>query len=309
MIDIRRLQVLRAVAQHGTVTAAARALHLTPSAVSQQIRQLARELDVELLRPEGRGIRLTSEAHVLLRHADALSAGWERALADLAAHGRGETGRLSLIGYPTAIATLIAPAAARLRVERPGLELVVGQSDGTPAYEELLGGRADIAVTIPVQGGPSADDPRFERRPLFREPQDLFVPAGHPLAEQAAVELSEAARDPWIESSDECHHRQLVQTACSAAGFTPRTAHRASEWTGVFALIAHGMGVTLGPRLLPLPTDGRVVRVPLKGAVTPVRSVFAAVRKGSAHRPAVAHGLDALCSAAAELTASPEPAV
>ncbi|MFW5419329.1 LysR family transcriptional regulator [Nocardiopsis sp. CNT-189] len=309
MIDVRRLQVLRAVDRHGTVTAAARALHLTPSAVSQQVRQLARELDVELLSPEGRGIRLTSEAHVLLRHADALSAGWERALADLAAHGKGETGRLSLIGYPTAIATLIVPAAARIRAERPGLELVIGQFDDADVHEELLGGRADIAVTVPMAGGPPVDDPRFEQLPLFQEPQDLFVPAGHPLAGQAAAELSEAARESWIESTDECHHREVVRTACSAAGFTPRTEHRASEWIAVFALIAHGMGVTLGPRLLQLPGDGRVVRVPLKGEVTPVRSVFASVRRGSAHRPAVAHGLDGLRRVAAELSASLEPAV
>lgn len=94
MID-PRLQMLRMVAHHGTVTAAAQALHYTPSAVSQQLRQLSRELGVELLTPHGRRIRLTSAAWTLLRHADALWAESERARAALAAYADepGEIGR------------------------------------------------------------------------------------------------------------------------------------------------------------------------------------------------------------------------
>src|SRR4051812_42787370 len=84
MIDLRRLRVLRVLAEHGTVTAAAAALHLTPSAVSHQLRQLGRDLDVDLLSHEGRNVRLTPAARVLLEHADVLNAQWERAKADLA---------------------------------------------------------------------------------------------------------------------------------------------------------------------------------------------------------------------------------
>lgn len=79
MIDLRRLHVLRAVSHYGTVTAAARALHFTPSAASQQIRQLARDLDVDLLEPQGRGVRLTPAAESLLAHADAIEARWDEA--------------------------------------------------------------------------------------------------------------------------------------------------------------------------------------------------------------------------------------
>ncbi|CAM5561239.1 hypothetical protein SALBM217S_09447 [Streptomyces griseoloalbus] len=67
MIDLRRLHVLRSVAHYGTVTAAARALHFTPSAASQQIRQLARDLGVDLLEPQGRGVRLTPAAEACWR--------------------------------------------------------------------------------------------------------------------------------------------------------------------------------------------------------------------------------------------------
>ena len=298
MIDVRRLRVLRAVADHGTVTAAADALHLTPSAVSQQVRALGRDLGVELLAPQGRGIRLTSEGQVLLEHADAMEERWERAMADLAAHGEGRTGVLRLTGFPTAVSTLAAPAAARLRAWAPRLSVEIAEADGPPAYEALLSGRADIAVTVPPPDGPPADDRRFEQRPLLREPLDLFVPKGHPLAERAAeaaeIELAEAAGEDWIASKDECHQGWVVQAACSAAGFTPHYAHRVSDWTGVLALIRAGLGVTLGPRMLPLHESGGVSRVRLVSEGAPSRSIFTVVRRGAADRPAVAHGLEAL---------------
>src|SRR6188472_4707633 len=85
MVDLRRLRTLRAVADHGTLAAAADALHLTPSAVSQQLSALERELGRGLLEPSGRSVRLTPAAHVLLGHTDALFAQLERLEGDLAA--------------------------------------------------------------------------------------------------------------------------------------------------------------------------------------------------------------------------------
>ena len=82
-IDLRRLQLLRLVHEHGTVTAAAGRVHLTPSAASHQLRQLSRDLGVPLLEPTGRNVRLTQADEKLVAHADALHARWEQARADL----------------------------------------------------------------------------------------------------------------------------------------------------------------------------------------------------------------------------------
>src|SRR5690606_5473079 len=114
MLDLRRLHVLRAVAHSGTVTAAARALHFTPSAASRQIRQLARELDVVLLEPQGRGVRLTPAAESLLAHAAAIQARWEQAERDLRAeHGR--PARLRRVaGFPDARSVRPAPEGGPL---------------------------------------------------------------------------------------------------------------------------------------------------------------------------------------------------
>src|SRR3954451_12791542 len=102
MVDLRRLRALRAVADHGTLAAAADALHLTPSAVSQQLSALEREVGHALLEPAGRSVRLTPAAHVLLGHADALFAQLEKLEGDLAAQDASARGEVRLGGAPSA---------------------------------------------------------------------------------------------------------------------------------------------------------------------------------------------------------------
>ncbi|GAA2092845.1 LysR family transcriptional regulator [Streptomyces albiaxialis] len=301
MID-PRLQTLRVLRECGTVTATAAALHLTPSTVSQQLRQLAAQMDLTLLEPEGRKVRLTPAAHALLRHADALHARWEEAAADLAAHREGTAGRLRVTGIATALSALVVPATARLRDEAPGLDVTVAEDPTEDRYGLLLTGEADIAVVLPTPAAPPPDDPRFTPHPLLSDPQDLLVPVGHPLADRVreGVRLDEAADETWIRAGDPQDQHQLLLTACAAAGFTPRLAHAAVDWAAVVALVAHGFGVCLMPRLAPLPAGAPapVVRVPLRGPSRPVRRIVAYVRRGSERQPPVARGLAALRDAA-----------
>ena len=126
MVDLRRLRALRAVADHGTLAAAADSLHLTPSAVSQQLAALERDVQRPLLEPNGRSVRLTPAACVLLDHADALFAQLERLEGDLAA-GDEALGEIRVVGFPTALAGLLAPAARTLRPAAPGVSLRILQ--------------------------------------------------------------------------------------------------------------------------------------------------------------------------------------
>ncbi|MFD0903910.1 LysR family transcriptional regulator [Actinomadura sediminis] len=297
MID-RRLETLRVLRERGTVTATAEALHLTPSTVSQQLRQLARDLGVELLEAQGRRVRLTAAAHTVLRHADALAAQWERARADLAAHRTGAAGQVRFCSVSSALAALVAPAAARLREEHPGLEVRMSEKESEDAAHLLLSHRYDIAVVIPSVGTPAPGDARFAVRTLLDEPQDLLVPAGHPLAARGTVRLDEAAGEPWIGSPERTDQHRLMLASCASAGFAPRIVHEANEWFAVSALVARGFGVGLAPRLAPLPPDDGVVRVPLRGEGVPFRRIIACVRRGSDRQPPIAHGLRALRAAA-----------
>ncbi|MFF8785911.1 LysR family transcriptional regulator [Streptomyces sp. NPDC015125] len=301
MID-PRLQTLRVLHTQGTVTATAAALHLTPSTVSQQLRQLSARLGLELLEPTGRKVRLTPAALALVEHADALFLRWEEARADLAGYADGVAGRLRITGVATAITGVIAPAAARLREELPRLAVEIGEDPDENRCELLLAGRADIAVVIVAEGAPSPDDARFLQHPVLQEPQDLLVPAGHRFAGQVAqgVTLAEAGGESWIRAGDPADQHRLLLTACATAGFTPRVRHHAVDWSAVAALVAHGFGICLVPRLAPVPERYPVVRVPLRGEPLPVRRFVAAVRRGSERQPPIARGLAALRAAADE---------
>ncbi len=287
--------MLRILDEHGTVTAAGEALHLTPSAVSQQIRLLSRDLGVDLLERVGRRVRLTPAARVLLAHADALYADWERALAEVsAARAEGVAAPLRLCGFPTAVAGLLAPAAARLRDSAPPLPVEVVQAENAECFALLLAGEADIAVVLPAPDTPPPDDPRFDQQPLLHDPFDLVVPADHALAAAATADLADAAAKPWIAAPGRGDDAALVLAACSAAGFTPRIAHRAEEWNAVVALVTHGFGVCLMPRLAPIPAHHGVVRIPLRGDPAPSRRVLTCVRRGSREQAPIARGLAAL---------------
>lgn len=294
MIDIRRLGVLRALAEHGTVTAAAVALHMTPSAASQQLRLLARDVGTELLRHEGRLVRLTPAARILLRHADSLFAQWESVRAEIAADSGQVTGTLRLCGVSSAIAALAAPAVDRLRRAHPGLTLRVREEESHDCFSLLLAEESDLAVVLPTPDSPPADDARFSSYPLLEDPQDLLVPEGHHLVRPEGVALTEAAGEEWIVKRQLNDSFSLLTVACAAAGFTPRVTHEVKEWFAVSALVARGLGVCLLPRMVPVPAGHPVVRVPLRGATVPSRRIVAWVRRGSAGHPAVAAGLSAL---------------
>lgn len=304
MIDLRRLQVLRLVDRHGTVTAAADVLHLTPSAVSHQLRQLARETGVALLEPDGRRVRLTPAGKALVAHADALHAGWERARAELAAYAEGGAASLRMCGFPTAVAGLLAPAAARLRAADPGLTVRVAEVETADGLDRLLAGDADIAVVVLDAATLPLDDAKFGRRPVLAEPFDLIAPADHPLAARDEAALGDAAGESWVlAAAGSCDLHELVVTACSVAGFTPRIAHHARDHVAISALVACGLGVALIPRTAAVPARHAVARIPLRDA--PIRHILACVRLGSDRRPVIARGLAALEEAGRELVRPP----
>lgn len=300
MIDYR-LQVLDAVQRHGTITAAAEALHLTPSAVSHQIRALARELELTLLEPAGRNVRLTSAAHTLLAHADVLFAQWENAQAELAAHRAGGlSGRLRLCGFSTAAAAFLPDAAARLREAYPRLSVQIIETEPGPAFDLLASGQADTAVVVATPGIPPATDARFDQQRLYDEPLDLLVPADHPYAGSQSIALYDAATDPWIVGTPGGAYHHLVLLACASASFSPTIAHYANEWDTGAALVSQGFGVALLPRLAHIPVHHHTVRLPLYGEPAPIRHILTATRAGSSHQPAISAGLNALRHVAGE---------
>lgn len=289
-----RLQALRLVARHGTVTAAAAASHYTPSAVSAQLRSLAQEVGTPLLERDGRGIRLTEAAAVLLEHADEVAQGWEEARARAASLAGPRGGQLVLCGFSTAAATLLPRAARAVADQHPGTTARIVEADPGECFDLLLAERADVAVVVATEEVPPLGDPRFHQVDLGKDHLDLLVPLGHRLAEMNSVLLADAAEERWIMDRPGRPYQRLVAGACLAAGFVPTVAHEAVEWDTGAALVHAGLGVALVPQLANLPSVYDIVRVPLRGDPRPARVVRAAVRQGAELHPRVAAALKAM---------------
>ncbi|MET8379073.1 LysR family transcriptional regulator [Streptomyces microflavus] len=297
--DVKKLRILRTLRDRGTVTATAEALLMTPSAVSQQLTNLARQLGVQLLEPQGRRVRLTDAAHLVLRHAEAVFAQLERADAELTGYLRGEAGEVRVGAFSTAVPALVVPAVRLLRAEdRPGPDVRVREAEAAQAYELLTAGEVDLALSLAAHA-PTARDPRFSLFPLLADPLDVALPAGHPLADAPALRLADLAAERWIFGGSG-PWSEITTAACEAAGFVPEQAHSAAGWTAILALVEAGMGVALVPRMASREQrrEGVVMRV--LEADRPRRHVVAAVRHGAETGPAVARVLTALTDIAAE---------
>src|SRR5690349_15393227 len=146
MLDLDRLRALNAVATYGSVSAAAEALHVTTSAVSQQLAKLERETGQKLLERNGRGVRLTDAAHLLVTHAEGILSLVERAEADLEAHRGVVVGELSVAAFPTAIRGLIPAALASLRAAHPELRVLIREYDPSVSLPLVTRGDVDLAI-------------------------------------------------------------------------------------------------------------------------------------------------------------------
>jgi DNA-binding transcriptional LysR family regulator len=298
VIDTRRLRTLRAVADHRTVTAAAAALYLTPSAVSQQLAALEHEVGHQLLVRDGRGVRLTAAGEILVAHSNTVLAQLERAEAELAAYGAGDAGEVTVASFATGIAAVVAPAMTALGVTDPGIRIRVRDAEGDASLMMVLDGHADLAVAVEYRGAPREDDQRLSRVPLYAEPFDAVLPRGHRLAGGERVNVADLADEPWIGPypGNPCH--EVVMLACEFAGFQPRVTHSSDDFRAVAALAGAGAGVALVPRSALRGVDlPEVVVLPVAGDPA-TRRVFAAVRRGAEHHPLIRPVLDALRSAA-----------
>ncbi|MFF2777502.1 LysR substrate-binding domain-containing protein [Streptomyces sp. NPDC058052] len=290
MLDVRRMQVLRAVVTSGSITVAAANLGYTPSAVSQQVAALEKQAGIPLLERVGRGVRPTEAGQLLSEHAAVISrqvAEAESALTDLRA---GRTGLLSIRYFATAGATLVAPALARFRQDHPGIRVDLRMTDPQDPLAEVTEGRADLAVVVRPR------DRRYEGIRfvhLLDDPYRAVLPAGHRLAAKRVLDLSDLADVPWVRGDGPGPCLDTVVDSCAAAGFSPDFVVDSEDYATAQGFVAAGLGISLVPAMgLANRHPGVVVRK-VRGP-EPVRVIHAAVRETSAGRPALRGLLAAL---------------
>ncbi len=301
MLDVRRLRVLSEVAARGSFSAAADALSLTQSAVSQHVAALEREVGMTLVERGMRPVELTEAGHALTRHAVGILArldGAEQELDEIA--GR-RHGRLRFGSFPTALATLVPPAFARFRRRHPAVTLTVVDDHLQRLLPRLAGGELDLALIYEHDVLPEVDVPRTV---LLEDEFRAILPARHRLTRRRRpLELTDLAGEPWIGGAPNSAWFRITADACRRAGFTPHVGFTSDDYTAVQALVAAGLGVSVVPGLAAAHTlPGLEVRTLGSGA--PVRRICAARPRDAYHGPAVTAMVDSLRHAAAALMRS-----
>jgi len=246
VIDLSRLRVLVAVAKEGSVTAAAEALHYAQPSVSHHLAKLEAEVGVPLLQRMGRGIRLTDAGRLLADRAETILAQVESVHAELAELAGLRTGRVRLAAFPSALATLVPFAAARVTAEHPGIQLSLSEAEPPEALSALRNSDVDVALIFEHGDPPQRDRRDITMLPLLDEPLYIVTPANRSWAGPRA-ELATYAEDRWIAGCERCREHLVV--ACGQAGFTPTVDFETEDYVAVQALVAAGLGVSLLPGL------------------------------------------------------------
>lgn len=294
--------MLRALAEHGTVTAASQALYMSPSAASQQLAALEAEVGHELLERRGRTVRLTPTGAVLATHAAKIAAQLEEAEADMAACSAGLAGEVAIAAFASAITEVVAPAVAALQEDAPRVQIHVKDAEGLASQRLLIDGAVDIALSVERRDSPGQSGEQLLREPLYAEPFDVVLPSGHRLADAPEVDLADLSKDPWVTPWPGNPVHDVVLRACEEARFQPQVDSLADDSRAVCALVSAGAGVALVPRsaLHGIAFGGAATR-PTRGR-RPTRQVFTAVRRGSERHPLLRRVLRELRDQAAALS-------
>jgi DNA-binding transcriptional LysR family regulator len=289
--------VLQAVATHGSVAAAAGALHLSAPAVSQQLLALERETGASLIDRSGRQVILTAAGRLLAAHGERIAAQLRQAERDLAELTGQAAGPVRIAAFQTVMAALIAPALRALAAAHPAIQPVITERYGPAAVAELRLGDLDIVLTEYDAASPSPAEPGLGLRHLAFDPYLLVIPPDWQVSVRG---LGDLAGRPWVAGppGTACDH--ALRRLAAEASISIPAGDVCVEFPSVLALVAAGRGAAIIPQLALAQAEVTVcVWAPLGG-----RHIAAWHRAGPA-QPAPATALDALARAAHALRQAP----
>lgn len=285
MFDPMLLRSLRAVIDRKTVGAAAEHLGYTPSAVSQQLARLRREAGVDLLVRHGRYLLPTDAARVLARAADEMDAADARARARLEELQGDPVGTVTVAAFPTAVRGLIGPCAERLAARYPKMSLVVHEAYPDDGVQEALAGSADIAVVHEWQQIAITIPAPLEATLLGTDHVEVIVPEDHRAAQRPSITVADLPGERWITDTTGIYASWLQQSL-QAARIPYEMVGRVDEHESQISLTAHGVGLSLVPRLGRGPLPRGAVALALADDA-PQRRILLVERAGGVERPAL----------------------
>jgi DNA-binding transcriptional LysR family regulator len=290
MFDVKQLRVLKAVADHGSFSAAADALSYTQPAISQQVAALEKRAGTTLVDRGSRGVRLTDAGRALVEHAEVVIARLAAAEAELEAIAGIRGGRVRLASFPTAGASLLPPAVAEFTSRHPDVELSFVEREPEEAAQMLRAAELEIAILFEYDALTGQEFERFyegiELHQLVDDPMYLALPRDHPLARKRRVSLDDVADETWIqESGAHSWCGSFHEAVCAQAGFSPKVGFRSDDYNVVQGLVAAGVGISLLPGLsLTNVREDIVIRS--LGPQAPSRQITAGTLAGRYRSPA-----------------------
>ena len=280
MLGVWRLQLLREISRRGSIKAAAEAMAITPSAVSQQLSVLEREAGLPLLEKSGRRVRLTDAGLRLVRHADTITGAIAAAEADLASMQQVVTGTLRVAAFPTAARAVMPPVMTALSQLHPDLRVTLRDLEADESLTALQNDEIDIALVDDYGDGSRVTDPGLEVHEFMRDPIYLAVAEAPATVigtndRASASDASTPTRRPppagearleefrdafWIMDTDNSHLSRVTVQACRRLGFEPHIRSSCKDFSVIIALVEAGLGVGVLPglALLDRPVRARV---------------------------------------------------
>ncbi|CCH71760.1 Transcriptional regulator, LysR family [Nostocoides australiense Ben110] len=273
MFDVGRLHVLLQVIERGSVTAAAARLNYTPSAVSQQLRRLEREVGQPLLIRHARGMEPTEAGQVLAGHARKVIRQLTAAESDLQEMAGLRRGQLSIGTFATVGSSFVPIAVQRFRALYPSIRLNIHSAREAALLTMLEEGSVGLSLLWDYEWR-RLDPTQFALTTLFEDPTVLVVAADHRLARKRQVSMADLAEEQWIIRA--AHPVvEVLQRSAAAAGFEPRISFEANDYQEAQAMVSVGFGIALAPRTAMTNKHPAVRIIPLGDSAPPRRIVAA----------------------------------
>jgi DNA-binding transcriptional LysR family regulator len=277
MLDPKRLRLLVAVADHGSVSQAALALSYSGSSVSEQIAALEREAGTTLLERGARGVTLTEPGRILVEHGRRVLDQLRAAEEDLRATTNLERGLVRLGFFATAGALLVPAAVTELRRRHPAIEVQLVEADPREAMTMLNNRALDLTLVYRYPFEELDVVAGVELTTLLDDEVVLMLTHDHPLARRRRILLADLVGHDIIQGVAAGTPNAAIPQACRIAGFEPQITFSTSDHTTVQGLAAAGVGVAFTSQLsLPAVRSDLTVRRLQHSALR--RRVFVAAR-------------------------------
>lgn len=284
-MDIGKLGALRELAVRKTMAAVAEALHVSPSAVSQQISMLEQEVGIDLVERRGRGVELTIAGRTLVERANRIFAELESARADMAELKKVVAGDIRVAAFPS-VASLLMPRTMRsLRATYPRLDVLFEEMEPEEGLNALRSWQTDVALIDDLNVPPGLLDPGIELTPLIEDVFHVMMAPDHRLAGLDEVSWAELEEERWVIDTASATYTRMLTEACQRSGYMPRIIARCKGAEVTSAMIREGCAIAMFPGLR-THTDMPGARV---SRLVPEirRRISIAYRKGEKKSPAL----------------------